>query len=454
VPFADAFLLEHRWDKVVLDMPVMGNGPVAAGANQIAAGLGQLVQEQRDARAAAELKAARDSAKTPEKFFGSDLPVLLRLTRSMTSADLPQMWIDLAAAPKRLQRSVVQQAVDRAAQGLGLGGMQLPITPDVATKIINLQWRMTDPEDLSTGVHPFAVAYQSEAKVAADYQKISQYDIIQDGGGHATAEEAGNLIAASDTKVGQIRAVNHSTATLQQWRILTHALLGSNHPEVNNFEQFMSWYLTASYINFDNKIRPHEDSLRFMGPALLVRWVQLRWSMFCDRQWISMVLVPPSDYMALSASISLQERWHPQIPARYVARFQPAPPPVPVRAMGLQPSAPPYIPPIAAAQPRGDKTSATGVPDAVVQNLQYNTAYDAFKNVNARTRAVLKNNEARLALPKFQVDGSEVPFCPAFHVKGMCNARCGRAADHRAHTEEEDELGIQWCTTHWPSTAP
>jgi hypothetical protein len=267
--------------------------------------------------------------------------------------------------------------------------MQLPITPDVATKIINLQWRMTDPEDLSTGLHPFVVAYQPEAKVAADYQKISQYDIIQDGGGHATAEEAGNLIATSDKKVGQIRAVNQLTAILQQWRILKHALLGSNHPEVQNFEQFMAWYLTASYINFYNKIRPHEDSLRFMGPALLVRWIQVRWSMFCDRQWISMVIVPPSDYSALSSSISLQERWHPQIPARYVARFQPASPTL-RPSSGLSPGAPTYSPPapLAAAQPRGVKPPAAGIPDAVIQNLQYNTAYDAFKNVNARTRAV------------------------------------------------------------------
>jgi hypothetical protein len=200
--------------------------------------------------------------------------------------------------------------------------MQLPIiTPDISTKIINLQWRMTDPEDLSTGLHPFTVAYQPEAKVAADYQKISQYDIIQDGGGHATAAEAGQLIAASDTKVGQIRTVNQSTATFQQWRILAHALLGSNHPEVQAFEHFMSWYLPTSYINFENKIRPQEDSLRFMGPALLVRWVQLRWSMFCDRQWMSIVIVQPSDYAALGASISLQERWHPQIPAQYIVRF-------------------------------------------------------------------------------------------------------------------------------------
>jgi hypothetical protein len=73
---------------------------------------------------------------------------------------------------------MVQQAVlDQAAQGEGLGsGVHLlSITPEISTKVINVNlvqqcsWRMTDQqEDLSTKLHPYdAVAYQLEAKVAA-----------------------------------------------------------------------------------------------------------------------------------------------------------------------------------------------------------------------------------------------------------------------------------------------
>jgi hypothetical protein len=40
-------------------------------------------------------------------------------------------------------------------------------------------------------------------------------------------------------------------------------------------------------------------------------------------------------------------------------------------------------------------------------------------------------------------------FCPSFHIKGMCNTRCGFAADHVQHTAAEDAALITWCATNY-----
>ena len=34
--------------------------------------------------------------------------------------------------------------------------------------------------------------------------------------------------------------------------------------------------------------------------------------------------------------------------------------------------------------------------------------------------------------------------CPVFHIKGMCNTGCGNAADHIAHTWEQDLPHCRW----------
>ena len=43
--------------------------------------------------------------------------------------------------------------------------------------------------------------------------------------------------------------------------------------------------------------------------------------------------------------------------------------------------------------------------------------------------------------------------CPAFHIKGMCNTGCGNAADHVAHTREQDLLLWGWAVRAMPEIA-
>jgi hypothetical protein len=36
-------------------------------------------------------------------------------------------------------------------------------------------------------------------------------------------------------------------------------------------------------------------------------------------------------------------------------------------------------------------------------------------------------------------------MCVSYHVKGICNSRCGRKGDHRAHSATESKSLLDWC---------
>ena len=61
---------------------------------------------------------------------------------------------------------------------------------------------------------------------------------------------------------------------------------------------------------------------------------------------------------------------------------------------------------------------------------------------------------AGVELPASPVE-PECKACPAFHIKGMCNTGCGNAANHVAHTQEQDLPNWGWAGRAMPEiTAP
>ena len=40
-------------------------------------------------------------------------------------------------------------------------------------------------------------------------------------------------------------------------------------------------------------------------------------------------------------------------------------------------------------------------------------------------------------------------FCLTYHIKGVCNTRCGNTADYIPHTVEEDAQQIAWCDLNY-----
>ena len=74
--------------------------------------------------------------------------------------------------------------------------------------------------------------------------------------------------------------------------------------------------------------------------------------------------------------------------------------------------------------------------------MKYNNAYvegswGLFRQAGAMRLVTRKASLAGIDLPASLVDPN-CKACPAFHIKGMCNTRCGNVADHVAHTQEQD----------------
>lgn len=68
----------------------------------VAVHLGELVADLCQNRINDEARHMLESAHTPEHYYGAmGIMKLLRICQVATLAELPQLWIDLAAAPKK-----------------------------------------------------------------------------------------------------------------------------------------------------------------------------------------------------------------------------------------------------------------------------------------------------------------------------------------------------------------
>jgi hypothetical protein len=263
-------------------------------------------------------RTATEAVRTPEKYYGTvGVAKLLRICQVATSAQLPQLWIDLAQAPKKQDLVTIQQAFDHVANTrLNMPGSRIPVTPDIAAKIRSLGFEMTNDEDLTTGIHPFTFGYQDQAEIAASYEMAERYQIIQQGLGAPTLAEAAEFARPTRTKLA--RTLTEATISYGNFRVALHVLLGGEHMVTQAYDLFWStWNASQSHLL---NIRTRTPGL---FPALMVTWVQLRVSLWFAQQAITNANVAAPDFVQLLRDIRLQAIWEPYIPDRYIG----APPP-------------------------------------------------------------------------------------------------------------------------------
>ncbi len=49
------------------------------------------------------------------------------------------------------------------------------------------------------------------------------------------------------------------------------------------------------------------------------------------------------------------------------------------------------------------------------------------------------------APPTVKRNGTDVPMCISYHLRGQCFSNCSQKADHAKHTNEEDVKLMDWC---------
>ena len=440
-PVADALLFAHRQALLEHDLPALGTAALNLGAHQIAASIGVLTDEHRQARAAEAARRAAET-KTPDTYFGTSVSYLLRLSHSATSTDLPDMWADLARSPKGQQRHVLQRALNESIARIS-PSRGFILTPALMTKIINLDFRMSNPEDLSTGIQPFVLGQGTPADRQEAHRLSLLYDLVVGGGASASLSDAQH-VTESDTAVLPRTFAQSKLALTYMW-VIVDMTLGPAHPWTLQLQAFITEYQQRE---MDLELTSTRDpAYRLMVPALITRWVQLRWSLWVDRQWNSPADVPAPDLLSLFSDIRLSMPWEPMLPSRYQTLVVPAP------AAAPPPAAPP------AARPPPAPPGAPAASPAATQQVANNRNYDAatfgrFRNLNVRIRDVLAR--ARTDPPPLsthnnpqdpQQSARDTPLrlCIAYHVKGQCTGRCGRRLDHNVLPDASRDELVAWC---------
>jgi len=108
-----------------------------------------------------KLPDALDETKTPGSYFGGSLITLLRWHQVATSTQLSKLWKQIANAPKVQHRQVVQCAVNKTLETLDYSRIRFLLSAVVAKKVVGLEWKVYNNDDLSSGLHPFSIGYVS-----------------------------------------------------------------------------------------------------------------------------------------------------------------------------------------------------------------------------------------------------------------------------------------------------
>lgn len=443
VPMPDANLTAHRRHFLFTDLPALSGGAVQDGAALIAGAVGNLAEQNRQFQQANEERKAAET-KTPDTFLGTAVQTLLRVAQVATSAELPTMWQDLARATKKShQRNIIQMAMDEALNQVSPGGgWAYIVTPSVANKIVGLEFRMTNPDNLSTGIQPFILVQSSPNEREAAEVRAHVYDTVM-GGSNATISDAQALVS-NDPAVLPLTLLQ-ARAAMHVFQAFLQMTLGQNHTWTRAIHGFMLRYNSREMELAE--LRTRDPRYRNLVPALIVRWVQLRWNDWLQSQWYGMVDAPAPDLTALFSEIRVGSAWEPSIPDQYLR----LPAPGPASTTANSPARSP-------AGAGATRSGAAGAPNVVVRNTGYlETDFGPYR---AMTSVRIRDLLPRMAATPPPISTHDSPaacggspnpirVCLSYHIKGMCNTRCGRAADHHPLTVEKCQELLAWCVAHY-----
>lgn len=328
VPLADANFIRHRKTILLQQLPGLVPAPAGAGSDahvaQMANFVGQLVNESRISREEARDRQDETRApKLPSSHWGEAACQLLCLLCGVTTeADLPEVWLALAAAGKkdRLAIEAVLLAIAAADDCIDQAAI---ITPDLAKKLSSLQFAGSNMDDLTEGIQPFALMLQdhsteeSEATSAHARRSAEDYDQLMGGGATTDLSDIRSLRETSKVTIPQ--TYHQAKASFQAMDLLLKMLLGSYHPTYVAYHRFLRGY-TNREVFYANRLTRLDLN---HGPALFVRHNQLllvNWF----RQMRTHRTLPPlpaPDFHAVLGMLDLSlSSWIPSLPLKYMPK--------------------------------------------------------------------------------------------------------------------------------------
>jgi hypothetical protein len=441
-PLADAVLLEHRRRILCDDFPELDQEVGRRQQDQIAASIGELVRDNQAAREAARQEKQREKAKGVEEMLGeTGVQKLLRWSQVETTADVQEVWRDLAKAKKAQQLGVLQWAVDKTKDELGESELQSIVTPATLEVVKSLRLAMVTNDHVSTGLQPFL--FPEEAIEGALSAK-ALYEAMYDG---SSAPPLSDFSIVMQAKPGAPRAIYQARNQVRRVHVLLIVLFGEDHRLTKAYERFYLRFSSA-----EAELHRYQQGLPVAREQLLFPTKILKRNAIDLSYWFEMqghtpaARAPPRFEQVFDDIKQEFTQWEPNMSMGFLKELK-------LESLGVvQPTNPSGTP---GTTPSGNPTKTpkdTQAEDATASNPHFLEAvFGEYRKLNkVRTRQIRRKIAEKdlPALPLSKVDRQ--PVCLAWHTKGQCNVRCPRAADHVAYTAEEAQELAQWCASHYP----
>jgi hypothetical protein len=349
----------------------------------------------------------------------------------------------------------IQQAFNGTAQSLGMFGVHIPITPDVVSKIRSVALEMSNPEDLTTEIHPFTFAYLDPSEIAESYAIAEQYKMLHDDRGMPTLQDA--IVLSTPSRVKLPRSLSEAMIYFQNFRVALHVLLGATHSLTQAYDAFWRRWSTSQ----QHLLSVHTQQPALF-PTLAVRWVQLRISLWFSQQAMENAALEVPNFVELLNQIHLRMPWEPTFPAQFydtrTSAQQSGGAQVMVPATQTSIAGTAAIPTTTSdttAAALGSTTSTTTTATTPTLRARgaverkatpINPKFQKFVDMNLRVRDVLQRAGTTNRVPN---NNTGVEMCLSYHMKGNCNVNCSRKGDHKEHTPAEDQAILRWCESYY-----
>ena len=453
-PVPDSALLNHRRSLLLRDFPHLDDAALAsAQGDRIAQNLHQLVEEQRITRQAEAARRARDDRKDPSSLVGTQVLVLMRLCHVNQEEALPPIWGQLASCTKAQQLTTLSSAVNEVVMDEAPLVM-LNVTPTLKDRVVKLNFRMTDKQDFASGIQPFIFGTSTPSELQEEANQISLYQTIFTDNSAPSVSDAQSLLTPKNVtlprELVQARDMMHKT------QLFLSPLLGPTHEIIGNLRLFVE-ELNQRLATLSMNMSLEQ---RLLLPVRITRWVQIRLMYWFERQWHSPRRISSPNFNEVFEKIELDEMWEPTLPACYLQEISPAQLPGFVLG-GSGGGAPGSVlttdTPVADGSTGGTADrggtgggagagSDAGRRGTMVTNPGFKAIFERFRALRINHGRLLRAVTTR---PPSSPHDASVEMCLSYHVKGMCNENCGKAADHHPHTDAQSNLLLTWCNEHY-----
>jgi len=256
-------------------------------------------QEESQRRAATEA-AKKGTVRTKYDYCMTELTRLLQVE---VPEDAPEVWHKLASSSSKTSRAIIQSAISRTCQTLGLP--PLDITPSLAMTLATPPDYRTD--DLDHNLHQGWTLWGTLAKSGTgkntDRGIAHAYDLAQTMGSSLSYSDTQKFLTTDGTVL--VATPAHAVATLKGGYAVSYTFLEKDHPITIEFSKLTRW-LDSNQLLLQQALDSFPTPLAFL--TAMVFYFHKDLSSWLNYQLDSNSRVPPPNFLEWSFCLNKKDQ--------------------------------------------------------------------------------------------------------------------------------------------------